>query len=230
MGEEGREYFGFYKMKVIKTNFKKNSEKSPHTPFAQRGLNVIADYFKKGKVVIYPTDTIYGLGCIATNKKAIERIYRIKRRGKRKPFLILVSDLAMLKKYCYVSKEQEKFLRRAWKPHLNLSLLRRGVFRPVTVILKSKGILPKELAGREKTLAVRLPRDEFLVKIIKAVDKSIISTSANISGAKYRGDLERISKLFGKKIDLIIDAGALNNKPSRIVDIRDIDNIKVVRK
>lgn len=233
----------FYEMKVIKTNFKKNLKKSPRTPFAQRGLNVIAGYFKKGKVVIYPTDTIYGLGCIATNKKAIERIYRIKRRGKRKPFLILVSDFAMLKKYCYVSKEQEKYLHEIWRiKTLGVSKRRRvSNTRSITAILKSRGVLSRELTGGANSLAVRLPKNVFLIKIIKRVKAPIVSTSLNISGEKLLTNVKNLGRYF--KIprallikgaielpDLVVDAGELKSRPSRIVDIREMGSIRVVRK
>jgi L-threonylcarbamoyladenylate synthase len=219
-----------------KLSLKKFSKKSPYTPLPagrqalSRGLNVIADFLKRGKVIIYPTDTIYGFGCLATSKKAIRKIYKIKKREKGKALLILVNSLAMVKKYCYISKEQEGYLRKVWKPHARSSLLRRGALRPVTVILKSRGFLPKELAGGENSLAVRLPRNEFLIKIIKKVGCPIVSTSANISGQEYSGDLEKINKLFSKEINLLVGAGKLKNKPSRIVDLRDISNIRVIRR
>ena len=87
--------------------------------FFVKKIDLIADFFRRGKVIVYPTDTIYGLGCLATNKKAINKIYKIKKREKKKPLLILVDSLAMAKRYCYVSKEQEKYLRRVWclTPH-----------------------------------------------------------------------------------------------------------------
>lgn len=208
-------------MQIIKVDLKKIKNKE---------INLIAGDFKKGKIIIYPTDTIYGFGCLATSKKAINKIYKIKKRKKGKPLLILVSSLAMLKKYCYISNKQEEFLKSVWKfkaPHTHLC---KGGKSAVTVILKSKGFLPKELAGGGNSLAVRLPRNEFLFKIIKKVGWPIVSTSANISGREYSGSVEKISKLFGDKVDLIIDGGKLNNKPSRIIDLRDVGNIKVVRK
>jgi L-threonylcarbamoyladenylate synthase len=200
---------------------------------SKKEISIIADFLKRGKVIVYPTDTIYGLGCLATNKKAIQKIYKIKKREKGKPLIILVSNLAMLKKYCYVSKEQEEYLREIWLTKtLGVSKRHRVSIsaRPMTVILKSKGILPHELSGSKHSLAVRLPKNDFLIKIIKEVKAPIVSTSANISGEEYKGALEKINKLFGNKIDLIVNAGKLKNKPSRIVDIREMDNIRLIRK
>lgn len=220
-------------MEKIKINFNPPSLKLWRaSKIEKKQINLIVGYFKKGKVVVYPTDTIYGLGCVADNKKAIDKIYKIKKREKGKALLILVSDLAMVKKYCYVSEEQEKFLKKVWqKKTLGVSDRHRvSPARPVTVILKSKGILPKELTGGADSLAVRLPQNEFLVKIIKAIGAPIVSTSANLSGKEYDGSPLKIKKIFKNKIDLFIDAGKLNNRPSRIVDITDMDSIKIIRK
>lgn len=198
-------------MKELKINFKKA---------LQKDINLIAEYFKKGSIIIYPTDTIYGIGCLATNKKAINKIYKIKKREAGKPLLILISSLAMLKKYYKINNKQMIFLKKIWGKN----------FRPITVILKSKNNLPKELAGENHTIAVRLPKNDFLIKLIKIIKYPIVSTSANISGKEYNEDIKKIGKLFGGKIDLIVDAGQLKNKPSKIIDITDIENIRILRK
>ncbi|NIA18408.1 MAG: hypothetical protein GWO79_00840, partial [Actinobacteria bacterium] len=187
-------------MKIIKIDFKKiNKEET----------NLIVDYLNRGKVIVYPTDTIYGIGCIATDRKAINRIYKIKKRDKRKPLLILVSSLAMLKKYCYVSKRQEEYLRNVWmitsqrpfneagalmKNPPSHPLLKGG--RMVSVILRSRGVLPKELAGGEDSVAARLPNSEFLVKIIRRANVPIVSTSLNISGRNNLADISEIEQYF----------------------------------
>lgn len=202
-------------------NKNKISKKSPSPPLIKGEVfALVVDFFKRGKVVVYPTDTIYGIGCAATNKKAIERIYKIKKREKKKPLLVLVSSLAMVKKYCRINKEQEEYLKKLWGKNK----------KPTTVLLNSKKILPKELTGEENILAVRLPKNEFLVEIIKKIKYPIISTSANISGWKYDGDPEKIKKIFRNKIDLFVDAGELKGKPSMLVDLRAVDDIKVLRK
>ena len=214
-------------MEKIKINLRK---------FRNKDIKIIADYFQKGKVIVYPTDTIYGIGCSAINRKAIERIYKIKKRARGKPMLVLAGSLAMAKKYCYVSKKQEEYLRKIWPIKHQVSIA-----RPVSVVLKSKGLLPNELAGGGKGLAVRLPRSEFLIKIIKGVKVPIVSTSLNLSGRKNLTEIKNLEKYFKSPNpplikgaadfpDLVVDAGKLKNKPSMIADIREMDNIRVMRK
>lgn len=228
-------------MEKIKINLKKISNKE---------INFIVECLKKGKVIIYPTDTIYGLGCVADNVKAIKKIYKIKKRGAKKPLLVLVDSLKMADKYCKIDKEQEKFLKSAWPG-------------PVTVILEHKNKLPKVLTSVKKTLAVRLPKNDFLIKIIKRIKVPLVSTSVNISREKNLVRVDDVDKYFksppspfvkggkngrtphtpppirrtsligGAKTempDLIIDAGKLRGKASVIVDATDVKNIKIIRK
>lgn len=103
----------------------------------------------------------------------------------------------------------------------------------MTAILDSKNKLPKIVSGGGDTLAIRLPKNDFLIKIIKKVGAPITSSSLNISGHPLVNDLSLVSKIFiGKhKPDLIVDAGEMKNiKPSKIIDIRDINKIKIIRR
>lgn len=181
-------------------------------------INLVVNFLKKGKIIVYPTDTIYGLGCIATNKKSINKIYKIKKRKKNKPLLILVSSFAMLKKYCFVSKAQYNYLNKFWPGS-------------ISVVLKSRGILPDELTGGINSVAVRLPKNDFLIKMIRGVNKPIVSTSLNLSGNKYINNLNSLDKYFKNyKPDLVIDSGKIKkNKPSKIIDLRNMSKIKTLR-
>lgn len=199
----------------------------------QEQIDLIVDYLKRGRVLAYPTDTIYGLGCDAGDIRAIEKINRIKGERGHKPFLVLVSDLEMLKKYCVVSAEQEKYLKEVWhQPHATpLAPLVRGVERcPVTVILKNRKNLPKQLAGGLDSLAVRLTKNEFLIKIIDKCGFPLVSTSLNKTGEPPLSDVKNLEKYFEHLPDLAVDVGECKNvKPSRLVDLRDVKNIKVIR-
>jgi len=195
-------------------------------------VDLIVDYLKRGKVVAYPTDTVYGLGCDARNSAAIKKINKIKGERGMKPLLVLISDFKMLKKYCFVNNEQEKYLMKIWQDLTPaLSLVRRGGIRPVTVILKRRPNLPNELTGGLNSLAVRLPKNDFLIKIISQAGFPIVSTSLNKKGEKSLTDVKNIETHFKYLPDLAVDAGeSKNTKPSRLVDLRDVSDIKVIRK
>ncbi len=181
-------------------------------------IDQVVDYLNKGKIIIYPTDTIYGLGCDATNKKAINKIYKIKKRDKDKPLIVLMKNWCMLKKYCHVSAKQDKYMRSFWPGS-------------VTAIFKKRDNLPAEFAGGSDAIAVRMPDNLFLKKILTKFNKPIVSTSVNVAGGKPLQELRKINKIFNKDIDLAIDVGKINNKkPSKIIDVQDINNIKTIRK
>lgn len=181
-------------------------------------VDLIVDYLKRGQVIAYPTDTVYGLGCDARNAEAIKKINKIKGEKKSKPLLVLISDFEMLKKYCFVNSMQLEYLKKIWPG-------------PVTVILKRRPGLPAELTGGLNSLAVRLPDNDFLTKIINEAGFPIVSTSLNKKGEKTLTDVKNLEKYFKYLPDLVIDAGECKRtKPSRLVDIRDINNIKILRK
>ncbi|MFA6551774.1 MAG: L-threonylcarbamoyladenylate synthase [Patescibacteria group bacterium] len=181
--------------------------------FLKNDIKKIAANFKKGKIGIFPTDTIYGMGGRADKPAVIKKIYYFKKRDKNKPLLILVNSIAMAKKYVKISQIQEKTLRNFWPAKL-------------TVIFKSKNILPKEITGGTDKIGVRLPDDKFLAEIIKKLAVPLIATSANISGGQNVLDIQNIKI----KSDFIVDGGKLpESKPSTIIDFTG-ENIKILRK
>ncbi|MFA5247834.1 MAG: L-threonylcarbamoyladenylate synthase [Patescibacteria group bacterium] len=196
-------------MKTIKINIDN---------FKKQEIDLVVDFLKKGKVIVYPTDTIYGLGCLATDKKAIDKIYRIKKREKKKPLIIFVSDFKMLAKYSIFDSVQKKFLKQIWPG-------------PISVILNKKGKLLDELSGGLSSVAVRLPKSRFLTKIIKGVGCPLVSTSLNLSGEKPLYKVDDLDEFFkGLKPDLIVDFGVKYSQPSKLIDLRDINDIKILRK
>ena len=181
-----------------------------------------ATLIKKGKVMVCPTDTVYGLICDATNKKAVAKIFRIKKRPKNKPLPIFVKDLKMAKQIAEINKRQEKFLKSVWPGK-------------VTVVLKSKirwtqsglpvGLHPKsKIYGVDKkTVALRIPSSPAVLNLVKHINVPLTGTSANISGKPPSGNIKEILRQFrGKKHqpDIIIDAGNLpKSKPSTVLDL-----------
>lgn len=193
-------------------------EVNPNNP-SKKEISAIVRILNEGSVVIYPTDTIYGYGCLATDGRAIRKIRRLKNMDGKKPLLILVGSLAMAKRYCRVNRRQESYLKKIWPG-------------PVTAILASRGNLPRSLTGGSHGagLGVRLPDSGFLIRIIKGIGVPLVSTSANISGEKpiIRADSYRPSD--GDNPDALIDGGVLKGKASRVADIRDIDNVIILRR
>lgn len=185
----------------------------------KKEIDLIVDFLKLGRVIVYPTDTIYGLGCLATSVKAIKKINKIKQQKANKPMLVLASSLKMVKEYCYANAKQVEFLKTKWPGRM-------------TVILRSRKNLPPQLiskTGQADGVAVRLPKNEFLIKIISRARAPIVSTSANIHGRKNLTKVINLENYFKIKPDLVIDAGVRKGKPSKIVDIRDVKKIKIIR-
>jgi len=212
-------------MQTIKINLDNTTEKE---------IDLIVDCLKRGQVIAYPTETVYGLGCDARNSEAVKKINRIKGENKKKPLIVLISDFKMLKKYCFVNSLQMEYLKKVWRePNATpLAPLVRGVKQgPITVILKRRPILPAELTGGLNSLALRLPKSDFLIKMIDRAGFPIVSTSLNKKGEKTLASVKNLEKYFKYLPDLAIDAGKCKKaKSSRLIDLRDIKNIKVIRK
>ncbi len=174
----------------------------------------IAGALKKSKILVLPTDTIYGLSCLASDAKAIRRIKKLKGNGADKPLIVLVSDFKMLKKYVFVSSRQEAQLKKYWL----------STRRPTTVILRHRGRLPRVLTGKSDGLAVRLPKSELLIKIGMSAACPLVSTSLNLSGHEPLTNLKNLASYFPNRRlapDLVVDIGSCRRAPSRLIDLRD---------
>ncbi|HOW12731.1 MAG TPA: L-threonylcarbamoyladenylate synthase [Candidatus Pacearchaeota archaeon] len=166
---------------------------------------------KEGKVLICPTDTVYGLICDATNEKSVKKIFKIKKRRKEKAISVFVKDLRMVKKYAFINKEQEEFI----KNNLN---------KKNTFILKiKKSNLPKILFGKEKTIGIRIIDNKLINLLIDKTRNPLTATSANISQKPASTEIKKVLKQFEKqkiKPDIVIDSGNLSkSRPSQIIDL-----------
>ncbi|MCC6447839.1 MAG: threonylcarbamoyl-AMP synthase [Chitinophagaceae bacterium] len=137
-------------------------------PFEIDVQNCVKTMLQDG-VILYPTDTIWGLGCTADNEKAIEKIYQIKKRDKVKSFVILMTDVKQLLKYLA-------------NPVLGLEEIIQQFSEPTTIIYENAILLPDILMGENNSIAVRITKDSFCRSLIKRIKKPIVSTSANFSG------------------------------------------------
>ena len=165
---------------------------------------------EKGGVVVYPTDTLYGLGANALDEDAVLKVYKIKKRDKNKPLPIIAKDIKMVRRIACVDSKVEKILNKIWPG-------------PITIVLRKKDILPYILTGNGETIAIRIPDNEFISALTNKIDFPIVATSANISGEKNLLDPDKIISEFKSsklKPDLFIDAEEVkNSKPSTIVDL-----------
>ena len=184
-------------------------------------------------MVVLPTDTVYGFSCLATSKKGIEKIHQIKKSRPDKPMIVLVNSLKMLSEYALVSKKQRECLRNMWSElasEIDCKIAKKEK-RAVTLILNKKPRVLKYASAGQDSIAVRLPKCELNYKIIKELGLPIVSTSLNLNGKEPIDDLGKIESEFLVKPDLVVDAGKLKKvKPSQLIDIRDINNIKILRK
>jgi L-threonylcarbamoyladenylate synthase len=190
-------------MKELKLNYENNIE-------ADRIIKSAANALRSGGVIIYPTDTLYGLGANAFNESAISRVFKIKKQNRNKPISVIVKDIRMARKIACIDSKVEEILSRIWPG-------------PITVVLRKKDIIPYLLTGNSETVALRIPKNDFVVSLMDYLDFPITATSANISGEKDLLSPESIIDKFSASDhspDLFINNGEINNpKPSTILDL-----------
>ncbi len=172
-------------------------------------IREVVDILRKGGVIIYPTDTVYGLGCDITKPKAIERIARIKGIKLAKAnFSFIVYDLSHLADYT--------------KPIENVvyKLMKRNLPGPFTFILDANNNVPKLMKSKKKTVGIRIPDNAIILEIVKELGNPILTTSVHSEDKvlEYTTDPELIYEDMGNLVDLVIDGGYGNNVPSTIVD------------
>ena len=165
-------------------------------------INTLQD----GGVIIYPTDTIYGLGCDITNANAIKRIQSIKGRDANKPMSFVCADLVHVKKYAHLSTNAsnilEKFLPGAY-----------------TFVLPATNQAPKDLITEQSTVGLRIPGHQIPLSIVRALKKPILSTSANFSGEHVLTTPKELQEHMGDKVDLILIDKETITQPSSVISL-----------
>ena len=178
----------------------------------KKSLSRAVEVLNNGGVVICPTDTVYGFLADAGNKKAVEKIYKIKKRPKSKPLPIFVKDLKMAKELEEIDEKFDKILIKKW-PGKYTFVLKRKKMSEVGPHSKFYGV-------DEETIALRIPKYKFLNYLLEKIDKPLAQTSVNISGKETLTKISDIINQFSKFDILIIDGGNLKkSKPSKIVDL-----------
>ncbi len=176
--------------------------------------NFYLNEIKVGKIFIYPTDTIYGIGCDATNKKSVSRIREIKKRDE-KPFSVIVPSKDWIKEKCKISKKHEQFLNKL-----------PGKYTLIFELKDKSSIAKKQIIGNLLSLGIRIP-DNWFSEFLSEINVVFISTSANISGYPVIKSINNLKDSMKTNIDYIIDNGILDNPSSTIIDLTN--NAKILR-
>jgi tRNA threonylcarbamoyl adenosine modification protein (Sua5/YciO/YrdC/YwlC family) len=185
----------------------------------ERKLQKVVECLKNGGIIIYPTDTVYSMGCDIFNTKAVEKLSKIKGiKLKLNNFSIVCHDLSNISTYAKVSNN-------------TFRLLKRALPGPFTFILPATGDLPKTLQTKRKTIGIRIPDHEIPLKIIEMLGNPIITTSVkdDIDDIlEYPNEIEVIYSQNSEKVDIIIDGGWCGIEPSTVVLAID-DDFEVIR-
>ena len=180
-----------------------------------RLIKQVVDCLKSGGVIIYPTDTTYGLGCDIFNRKAVKKIFQIKQRDQRKPFSFICNDLAEISTYAQVSNFAFKVMKR----HLP------GAF---TFVLDATKIVPDSLSTKQKTVGIRMPENAISQAIVAELGNPLVTTSANISGEDTPEDPQDIEVSMGQLVDFVIDGGVSINEASSVISLLN-DETEILR-
>lgn len=154
---------------------------------------------------IYPTDTVYGLGCRLGSAAGVERIYRLKRRERRKPMSFICSTLAQVSEYVVLSNPTYR-------------LAKRLLPGPYTLVLPASAKTPRVVQSKVRAVGIRIPNHPVTSALVDALGEPLTSTSANLSGEAAEQDPVTLERTFGLEVDVVLDAGPLWGDPSTVLD------------
>ncbi len=197
-------------MKIVKINSKNPDQKI---------ITQAAEILKKGGTIVYPTDTAYGLGALAFDQKAIEKVFQIKKRDRSKPISVVVSRITMAENIVYISS-QSRILMEKFLPG------------PITFIFQKKENVPDILTAGKKTLGIRIPKNRITLQLARKIELPYTTTSANLSGKDALYSRKEIIDQFKDrkfKPDLFLDAGKIKGKTlSTVIDLSN-PSVKILR-
>ena len=190
----------------------------PDNPDERQILKVV-EILRNGGLIIYPTDTVYGLGCDIYNQKAVEKVARIKKvKAENAKFSFICKDISQVSNYAR---------------HLDnnvFKLIRKNLPGPFTFILPASNNLPKLFKNKKKTIGIRIPKHNIPIEIVRNLDRPILTTSIHDEDdiIEYTTDPELIYEKHSNFVDVVIDGGYGNNIPSTVVDCTK-DEIEIIR-
>ena len=177
------------------------------------------DILNKGGLILYPTDTVWGIGCDATNEQAVKKVYDLKQREDSKALICLVSDTRMLERHVYEV------------PEVAYDIIQYSN-RPTTIIYDRPIHMAKNLIASDNTVGIRVASDEFCQKLIRKFKRPLVSTSANLSAAPTPKSFGEISSEILKGVDYVVNLQLekSNSRPSSIIKISNDAVVKIIRK
>lgn len=178
-------------------------------------LEIVANLLKEGKVVAFPTDTVYGVGVIYGNENALQALKESKRRPDNKPIPTMVSSEAQIREIAHINKYEA-------------ALIEEFLPGALTLILRKRSAVPAYVTNGLDTIAIRMPDDDAVLHLIDLVEKPLLVSSANLSGEDTGDDEDEVLEQLDGRIDAIVVGETKGNKPSTIVDIRD-GKLKILR-
>lgn len=185
----------------------------------RREVDEAVRVLREGGIILYPTDTVWGLGCDATNAEAVERIYRLKRSENKKSMLVLCASANMVVRY----------VNRA--PGIAFEVMEMAT-SPLTLILPGATGVAANLIPDEGTLGIRVPDHEFCRRMLRALQRPVVSTSANISGEATPAGLQEVSREIIDGVDFVVNPrfeGKPTRKASSIIAFGEGGEVKIIR-
>ncbi|WP_369674678.1 L-threonylcarbamoyladenylate synthase [Nonlabens dokdonensis] len=197
---------------------KPSKDKQVKIELPREAINLAVTALKKGDTILYPTDTVYGLGCDASNYEAVQKIYDIKGADKKKSLIVLVDSFQMLE---YIVEDVPEM---AWE-------VLKVNKKPLTIIYDRPKNVAENVIAEDDSIAVRVTNDPLCRSIIKKLRKPIVSTSANFHGEETPIHFADISEELQSKVDHVMDLPLVhkNIKPSSIMKISNNGIIKIIR-
>ena len=180
-----------------------------------RHVDRAVEVLRRDGVIVYPTDTIYGLGCDVTSKAAVERIRRIKGRDASKPMSFVCSDLVQVSRYGHVSNFAHR-------------ILKRFLPGPYTFVLTATKETPRVFQSKQKTVGIRIPNHPVPLALVEQLGSPVVSTSANESDEEVVTNPADLERIFGHRVDLIMECGTLPVLASSVISLVD-DTIRILR-
>ncbi|MCA1960991.1 MAG: threonylcarbamoyl-AMP synthase [Desulfomonile sp.] len=180
-----------------------------------RRIRRVADVLRSEGVIVYPTDTVYGLGCDINSRKALDRVRRIKKMDNRRHLSFVFADLKQIADYAQVTDSAYR-------------ILRRFLPGPYTFILKATKLVPRIVLTKRNEVGIRIPDNEVCQALVAELGNPILSSSIRMPDDQLLDDPRQIATAYKGQVDLVIDAGTFLPEPSSVISLMD-DEPEVLR-